>query len=83
MNCRVFNSNFYRGLLQKEWVNTNSAGDREDFHIHNTTARHQWNGRKLTNFALPDPIVFPLPEALEAACPVHDTHAAGVRDASQ
>ena len=31
-----------------------------------------------SNFAVPDPITFPLPEALEAACPVHDTHAAGV-----
>ena len=31
-----------------------------------------------SNFAVPDPIILPLPEALEAACPVHDTHAAGV-----
>ncbi|MCX5896134.1 MAG: hypothetical protein NTZ51_09945 [Proteobacteria bacterium] len=52
--------------------------DREGFHSHNTTARHQWNGRCLANSVVPDPIAFPLAEAPEAACPVHDTHAAGV-----
>ena len=48
------------------------------FHSHNTTTVAPVERQEPSNSAVPDPITFPLSKALEAACPVHDTHAAGV-----
>ncbi|MCX5895662.1 MAG: hypothetical protein NTZ51_07530, partial [Proteobacteria bacterium] len=45
---------------------------------HNTTAQHRWNGRNLRILQCQTPLHSLCRRLVEAACPVHDTHAAGV-----
>ena len=48
------------------------------FHSHNTTTQHRWNGRNLRILQCQTPLHSLCRRLVEAACPVHDTHAAGV-----